>query len=54
MDKIKYVRIDLRQSTCLIAVHHAHGTQITEEIVETRAEALLEFFSDLTGSILCS
>ena len=51
MDKIKYVGIDLHQSTCLIAVHDAHGKRITEEIVETRAEALRDFFSDLTGSI---
>ena len=49
MDSIKYVGIDLHQSTCLIAVHDAHGKRITEEIVETRAEALRDFFSDLTG-----
>ena len=51
MDSIKYVGIDLHQSTCLIAVHNAHGKRITEEIVETRAEALRDFFSDLAGSI---
>ena len=51
MDSIKYVGIDLHQSTCLIAVHDAHGKRITEEIVETSAEALRDFFSDLTGSI---
>lgn len=51
MDNIKYVGIDLHQSTCLIAVHDAHGKRITEEIIETCAEALRDFFSDLTGSI---
>src|SRR5262245_22296543 len=51
MDKIKYVGIDLHQSTCLIAVHDAHGKKIIEKIVETRAETLRDFFTDLTGSI---
>jgi hypothetical protein len=51
MDSIKYVGIDLHQSTCLIAVHGAHGKRMTEEIVETRAEALRDCFSNLTGSI---
>lgn len=51
MDNIKYVGIDLHQSTCLIAVHDVHGKRITEEIVETCAEALRDFFSNLTGSI---
>jgi transposase len=51
MDKIKYVGIDLHQSTCLIAVHDEHGKHITEKIVETRADALRDFFDELTGSI---
>jgi hypothetical protein len=51
MDSIKYVGIDLHQSSCLIAVHDEHGKRITEKIIETRAEALQDFFCDLTGSI---
>ncbi len=51
MDKIKYVGIDLHQSTCLIAVHDQHGKSQTEAIVETRAETLRDFFSGLSGAI---
>jgi hypothetical protein len=51
MDKIKYVGIDQHQSTCLIAVHDAHGKRIKEEIVETCAEALRDFFGKLTGIV---
>lgn len=32
-------------------MHDVHGKRITEEIVETCAEALRDFFSNLTGSI---
>lgn len=51
MDEIKYVGIDLHQSTCLIAVHDQHGKSQTEAIVETRAETLRDFFSGLSGAI---
>jgi Transposase len=51
MDKIKYVGIDLHQSTCLIAVHDAQGKTKREEIVETDAEKLRGFFGSLDGSI---
>jgi hypothetical protein len=51
MDKIKYVGIDQHQSTCLIAVHDAHGKRIKEEIVETCAEALRDFFGKLIGIV---
>jgi hypothetical protein len=51
MDNIKYVGIDLHQSTCLIAVHNAQGKVEAEEVVETKAETLRKFFVDLKGTI---
>jgi hypothetical protein len=51
MDSIKYVGIDLHQSSCLIAVHDEHGKSKTEAIVETDAESLRDFFGGLIGSI---
>jgi hypothetical protein len=51
MDKIKYVGIDLHQSTCLIAVHDARGKVEAEEAVETEAQSLRNFFKDLKGTI---
>ena len=51
MDKIKYVGIDLHQSTCLIAVHDEHGKSVMETVVETQAETLGDFFRGLSGSI---
>jgi len=51
MDKIKYVGIDLHQSTCLIAVHDEHGKRESEEIVETNAGKLRAFFDRLKGNV---
>lgn len=51
MQEIKYVGIDLHQSTCLIAVHDEDGKAVSEAIVETRAETLREFFNGLNGNI---
>jgi len=51
MDSIKYVGIDLHQSTCLIAVHDEHGKRITEKIIESRAEALQYCTGRLSGRL---
>jgi transposase len=51
MLEIKYAGIDLHQSTCVIAVHDAHGKTVSESTVETRAETVRDFFRGQSGVV---
>lgn len=48
---IKYVGIDLHQSTCLIAVHDGLGKCIMQNLVETRERTIRSFFRGLEGTV---
>ena len=51
MEKIKYVGIDLHQSTCLIELQDQGGQGLSQSVVKTEAETLRSFFRGLGGTI---
>ena len=51
MQDIKYVGIDLHQSTCLVAIHDWNGKVLSETVVKTEAEVLRSLFRGLKGTI---
>jgi len=49
--EIKYVGIDVHQSTCLIVVLDSNGQTISETVIATQAEMLRAFISGLGGAV---
>lgn len=51
MQDIKYVGIDLHQSSCLIAVHNMEGRCIMRNLLETREKTIRSFFRGMEGTV---
>jgi transposase len=51
MSTDKYVGLDVHQSSTVSAVHNGQGKCVMESILETKADALRDFFRGLTGTV---
>jgi len=51
MNEVKYIGMDVHQSSTSVAVLNAAGQVVTSAVVETRAQALLAFIQGQPGSL---
>ncbi len=51
MNSIKYVGLDVHQSTISVAVLNAEGKLVMQCVLATQARAIMEFFQGLRGAI---
>ena len=51
MDSIKYIGLDVHQSTIPVAVLNADGKLVMQSVIATRAITLLDFLHRLRGSL---
>ncbi len=50
MDSIKYIGLDVHQSTISVAVLNADGKLVMQSVIATHAATILEFLHGLRGT----
>src|SRR5208282_4014183 len=51
MDSIKYIGLDVHQSTISVAVLNAEGKLVMQSVIATHANAILDFLHGLRGTL---
>ncbi len=51
MDSIKYIGLDVHQSTISVAVLNGDGKLVMQSVIATRAATILEFLHGLRGTL---
>jgi transposase len=51
MTDAKYIGLDVHQATISVAIQDSSGKWVTEAILETKAETILQFFRSLRGKL---
>src|SRR5215467_905776 len=51
MNDAKYIGLDVHQATISVAVRDSAGKLVMEAVLETKAEAILQFLRGLRGSL---
>jgi hypothetical protein len=51
MNSVKYVGLDVHQSTISVAVLNGEGKLIMQSVLATQAAAILDFLHGLSGSL---
>src|ERR1700747_3347747 len=52
MTSVKYIGLDVHQTTIVVAVLDASGKVVRESVVETRAATILDFIAGLRGELI--
>ena len=51
MNEAKYIGLDVHQATISVAVRDSAGKLVMEAVLETKAEAILQFLRGLRGGL---